>query len=112
MFIKAPIFHHFDPECHIRVETDISGYTISEVLSQLISDNSDQWYLVAFFFQKMILAEIKYKTHDAKFLAIVKVFKTWEQYLEGSQLEVFVLTDHNNLQQFIETKSLSSKQVC
>ena len=32
-FIKAPILHHFDPEHHIRVKTDASGYTIGEILS-------------------------------------------------------------------------------
>ena len=38
-FIKAPIFHHFDLKCHIRIETDASGYAIGGVFSQLTSDN-------------------------------------------------------------------------
>ena len=38
-FIKAPILHHFDPERHIWVETDASGYPIGGVLSQLTSDD-------------------------------------------------------------------------
>ena len=37
-FIKALILYHFDPERHIRVETDVLGYVISGVLSQLTSD--------------------------------------------------------------------------
>ena len=37
-FTKAPILRHFDPECHIRIETDASGYAIGGVLSQLNSD--------------------------------------------------------------------------
>ena len=37
-FTKAPIFRHFDPECHIRIETDASGYAIGGVLSQLTSN--------------------------------------------------------------------------
>ena len=32
-FTKAPILWHFDPECHIQIETDASGYTIGGVLS-------------------------------------------------------------------------------
>ena len=32
-FVKAPILHHFDPERHIRVETDVSGSAIGRVLS-------------------------------------------------------------------------------
>ena len=34
-FTKAPILRHFDPECHIRIETNASGYAIGGVLSQL-----------------------------------------------------------------------------
>ena len=39
VFIKASILHHFDPEQHIRVEIDVSGYDIGGVLNQLILDN-------------------------------------------------------------------------
>ena len=38
-FTKAPILWHFDPECHIRIETNVSGYAIEGVLSQLTSDH-------------------------------------------------------------------------
>ena len=39
-FLKAPIFHHFNSEYHIQIETDVLGYTISRVFSQLTLDNS------------------------------------------------------------------------
>ena len=38
-FTKAPILRHFDPECHIQIETDASGYAIGGVLSQRTSDH-------------------------------------------------------------------------
>ena len=38
-FIKAPILSHFDPEHHIRIETDASSYAIDGVLNQLTSDS-------------------------------------------------------------------------
>ena len=60
----------------------------------------------------MIPAETKYETHNGKLLAIFEAFKTWKHYLEGFWHEVFILTDYNNLQQFMNIKSLSSKQVC
>ncbi len=129
-FTEAPILRHFDPECHFQIETNALGYAIGGVLSQMTSDqhysghithkdpNSDflkseivQWHPVAFFSQKMIPAETRYKTYNQKLLAIVKAFKTWRHYLEGYKYEVLVLTDHNNLCQFIDTKSLSSCQV-
>ena len=59
----------------------------------------------------MILAETWYKTHDGELLAIVEPFKTWKHYLEGSQHEVLVLINHNKLRRFIDTKSLSFRQV-
>ncbi len=106
-FIKAPIINHFDPERHIQIETDASGYTIGGILNQLTSDDSGRLHPVAFFVKKMIPAETQYETHDGKLLAIVEAFKTWRHYLEGCKHEVLVLTDHNNLQRFMNTKSLS-----
>ena len=110
-FLKAPILHHFDPERHIRIETDASSYAIGGVLSQLTSDDLGRWHPMVFFSRKMIPAETRYETHDGELLAIVEAFKTWRHYLEGSRHEVLVLTDHNNLRRFMDTKSLSSRQV-
>ncbi len=70
-----------------------------------------QWYLVAFFSWKMIPAKTWYKIHNQELLAIVKVFKTWRHYLKGCKYEVLVLTNHNNLYWFIDTKNLSSCQI-
>ena len=39
-FIKALILRHFDPECHIRIETDALSYAIGGVLTQLASGTS------------------------------------------------------------------------
>ena len=111
-FTKAPILWHFDLECHIRIETNASGYAIDGVLNQLTLDNLGWWYPVVFYSQKMIPAEIEYETHDGKLLAIVEAFKTWQYYLEGCKHKVLVLTNYNNLLCFINTINLSSRQVC
>ena len=121
-FVKAPILHHFDPESHIWIEPDASGYAIGGVLNQLsfgtkpdgivIKSDLGQWHPVAFFFRKMIPVETRYKIHNSKLLAIVKVFKTWRHYLKGCKHKVLVFTDHNNLRHFMDTKNLSSRQVC
>ena len=75
VFLKAPIFHRFNPERYIRIKTDVSGYAISGVFSQLTSDNLSGWHLMAFFSRKMFLAETRYKTHNSEVLAIVEAFK-------------------------------------
>ena len=54
---KDPILQHFDPKCHIQIETDASGYPIGGILSQLTSDNLGQWYPVAFYLRKIIPAK-------------------------------------------------------
>ena len=108
-FIKAPILQYSDPECHILIETDASGYVIGGVLSQFI--DLGRWHSVAYYSQKMILAETRYETHNGELLAIVEAFKTWRHYLEGCKHKVFILTNHNNLRCFMETKSLSFCQV-
>ncbi len=110
-FLEALILNHFDPERHIRIETDASGYASSGILNQLTSDDLSRWDWGAFFSKKMIPAETRYETHDGELLAIIETFKTWRHYLEGCKHEVFILTDHNNLQRFMDTKSLSSRQV-
>ena len=56
-FTEAPIPRHFDPECHIRIETDASGYAIGGVLSQLTLDNLGRWHPIAFYSRKMIPAK-------------------------------------------------------
>ena len=120
-FTKAPILQYFDLKCHIWIEIDALGYAIGGVLSQLTSGtnpdgivtktNLGQWHPVVFFSRKMIPAETQYETHNGKLLAIIEAFKTWCHYLESCKHEMLVLTDYNNFCRFIDTKSLSSKQV-
>ncbi len=75
-FVETPILNHFDPECHIRIKMDASGYAIGGILSQLTLDNLGQWDSIAFFSRKMIPAKTRYETHDGELLAIVEAFKT------------------------------------
>ena len=109
-FTKAPILQHFNPKQYIQVETDVLGHAIGGILSQLTNDLG-QWHPLAYFLHKLIPAKTWYKTHNSELLAIVEAFKTWQHYLEGCKHRVFVLTDHNNLWQFMDTKSLISYQV-
>ena len=75
-FVKASILYHFDPERHIWIEIDSSGYAIGAVLSQLTLDNLGRWYPVAFFSWNVIPSETRYETHNGELLAIVEVFMT------------------------------------
>ncbi len=59
----------------------------------------------------MIPAKTRCETHIGELLAIVEAFKTGRYYLEGCKHEVSIFTNHNNLQHFMDTKTLSSWQV-
>ncbi len=71
-FTNSLFLVHFVAKRPIRLETDASGYTISEILLQ---KHDTEWKLIAYFSRKMINAEKKYKIHDAKLLAIVESFR-------------------------------------
>ncbi len=66
---------------------------------------------MAFFSKKIIPTETWYKTYNGELLAIIEAFKTWKHYLKGCKHEVLIYTDHINLQRFMDTKNLSSRQV-
>ena len=55
-------------------------------------------------------AEDSYKTYDLKFLIIVKAFKQWHHYLKESSHSIKILTDHNNLYEFMNIKILNKKE--
>lgn len=121
VFIKVPIFHYFGPKRYIQIETDVSGFAIARIFCQMTSEyviytNLDlyifeigKWHPVAFFSRKMIPTETKYKTHNRNLLTIVKVFKTWYHYLKDCNHKVLILTNHNNLLSFMNTKNSSVK---
>ena len=66
-FIEAPILQYFYLECYICMKNDVSGFAISQMLSQLtFGINPDrivtkidlgQWHQVAFFSRKIILVK-------------------------------------------------------
>ncbi len=54
VFIEALILNYFNLNYYIQITTNASSYMISEIFSQLTLDNSDRWYLMIFFSQKII----------------------------------------------------------
>ncbi len=79
IFTTSPFRVHFDAKRLIKLETDVSGYAISGILSR---KQETEWNVVAHFSRKMIDAERNYEIHDAELLAIVESFRHWRHYLE------------------------------
>ena len=108
-FMKTFILQHFDSTRLIRVKIDVSNKTIKKILCQ--SDDKDHWHSIIYFSKKMIFAKCNYKIHDKKFLIIIFAFKQWRHYLKKTKKQVFVLTNHRNLNRFMITTKLSLRQV-
>jgi hypothetical protein len=109
VFMRASILRHFDSERHIHIEINAFNYAVVSILSQ--SDDEDQWHLIAFWFRMIIDVERNYEIHDQKLLVIVAMFKHWQHYVKDSYHTVEVLTDHNNLKNFMNVQKLNERQV-
>ncbi len=87
-----------------------SGHvTHKDLNSDIPKSEIGQWHPVIFFSWKMIPVKTWYKTHNQELLTIIEAFKTWRHYLESCKYEVLVLTDHNNLNWFMDIKNWSSR---
>ena len=98
---------HFSPDLSTVMETDASDYAISAVLSQY---HDKTLHPVAFMSRKMNPAERNYEIHDKELLAIVDAVKLWRHYLEGLASPFIILSDHQALQYFQSSKTLTRRQ--
>ena len=100
------------------METDASGSGIGGILSQRVVVHSPEsggepttvWKPIAFYSRKYRPEETRYSTGDQEMLAIVHAFKEWRHYLEAPSKTVTVVTDHEALTRFMDTKVLSRKR--
>jgi len=107
-FTSAGMLRHFEPDRETVIETDSSDYAISGILSQY---EGKVLYPVAFMSRKMNPAEINYEIHDKELVAIVESVRTWRHYLEGLKIPFTILTDHQALQYFQTSKTLTRRQM-
>lgn len=100
-FSTEPILVIFDPKKPSMVEIDASDKAIRAYLSQ--ADDKGKLRLVAYLLRKFTLAESNYEVYDKELLAIIEAFRYWRVYLEGQAYETKVISDHQNLIQFLST---------
>lgn len=86
------------------MKTEMFGYAINNILIQITLNKINQWNLIVYWLRKMIFAKTYYKTHNGKFLAIIKALKTWPHSLDGCIHKVVLLINYNNLYYFINKK--------
>lgn len=106
-FTGADVLRHFDPDLESVLETDASDFAISAVLSQY---HDRTLRPVAFMSRKLDKHERNYEIHDKELLAVVSAIKVWRHYLEGARHPFVILTDHQALQYFQSSKTLTRRQ--
>lgn len=66
----------------------------------------------SFFWKGIILVETQYEIYNIKFSAIIQVFKTWQHILKNYNNKVFFFINYNIIYHFMDTKNLTSSQIC
>jgi len=89
------------------VETNVSDYALTTILSIVNEDN--EVHPVAFHSCTFTAAELNYDIYDKKLLAIFEAFKIWQHYLEGLTYPIDIVIDHKNLEYFSTTKVLTQR---
>ena len=107
--MTVSVLVHFNSELKSWVKTDVSEQAITEIYTQL-QKMSELWHSVTYWLRKLMSVKVNYKTHNLELLVIVEMFKQWHHYFKGSWYSVEILTDHNNLQNFMKVKVLNERQ--
>ena len=81
-----------------QLESDASNVGLGSILSQRFDDGI---HPVAFFSRSLSPAEKNYDVRDKELLAIKCALEEWRYLLEGCNDSVEILTDHKNLEQFL-----------
>ena len=108
-FTTAPVLAHWDPDSSLVLETDASDLMLTAILFTYIEG---ELHPIAYHSRALNTTELNYNIHDKELLAIVKAFKKWRHYLEGTPTPTDIITDHRNLTYFCKSKNLSRRQAC
>ena len=106
---STPVLTYCEPGRKLMIKMDTSKYISSGILSQQEEDGT--WKLIAYRSKTMEPAECNYDVHANELLAIVQALPEWRRYIQGSQKQVEILTDHKNLVPFTTTKVLTDRQI-
>ncbi|KAF8687099.1 hypothetical protein RHS03_09998, partial [Rhizoctonia solani] len=89
---KAPVLCHADPAKPYFLETDALGAALGSILSQQQEDGC--LHPLGFLSELFKGAKQNYNTHNKELLAIIRSFKYWRIFLEGTAHPITVFTDH------------------
>ena len=107
-FSTTPILTMPDPGEPFILECDASDFATGAILSQKGKDG--KMHPIAFYSKGMAPAERNYEIYDKELLAIIRALEEWRHYLEGADYKITILSDHQNLQYFATSRTLTRRQ--
>ena len=103
-----PVLVAPDLDKKFKVKTDVSNYTIKEVLSMKYL--GDLQRPVAFILKSLSDTKRNYKIHNKEILAVVRCLKVQRYFLEETTTKFEIWTDYKNLEYFMKVKKLNRRQ--
>jgi len=104
-FTKEPVLVVPDLDKKMRMEVDVSDYTIGGVLSMECEDG--KWRQVAFLSKSLNETERNYEIHDKEMLVVLRGLENWRHLLEDAKYKFKVWTNHKNLEYFMKAQKLN-----
>ncbi|KAF8675323.1 hypothetical protein RHS04_06715 [Rhizoctonia solani] len=98
---NAPVLAHADPSKPYFLETNALGAALGSILSQCQEDS--RLHPLGFLSELLKGAKQNYNAHNKELLAIIRSFKYWCIFLEGTLHPVTVFTNHQNLEYWKES---------
>src|SRR5258707_9364735 len=107
-FTTTPLLAHHDPTLLIFLFTDASDFAISGIPHQC--DKDGNLHPLAYYSRKLSESEINYSVHDKEMLGIMESQREFRPWLAGSDLPISVISDHKNLEYFMNLQCLNHRQ--
>ena len=90
-----------------EIETDISDFVFKRQLVQW--DEKGRLHFIAFFSKKLYKLEFNYSIYNKELMAIIKSFKEWKPYLNGTKYQMKIYIDYKNLIYFTTFKNINQR---
>ncbi len=70
----------------------------------------EPWHPVAYLFKSLLEPKYNYNIHNKELLAIIQALESWRHYLKVASHSIDIITNHKNLEYFINSQKLSGCQ--
>ena len=110
IFSSAPVLQIPNVLRPFSIMTDASLLAAGAVLLQ--TDANEELHPCAYFSRTFTVAQQNYNIYDRELLAVILALEKWQQYLQGTQHPITIITNHKNLSYIKDHRKLSRQQAC